>query len=456
MLIRPRLNDAYNLPFTQEEVDFAIPFLDEDLPLSVDPFLLWKSPSQQDNALNTLVTNSFNHLGRLFLQGKEKVAIDMLIKASECYEVGLGDSRKRRGRPIGVNTAKSIFALYKDIPQINKAGFVHFEEIQLFVDNISKDRISDITCSFIKSHLIDYTIFQSKKLGIPRVKIKDVTVYDYKTNVFLKEDVDLPCNPDDGQPVILVPRRWLRYTPWINYDDYYAKYFIGKAALDNIKVSTRIELLDYNRHNYDIVQAYTGIKELKRQDCKNDPLFEPIPILSANKKFLTIKKLPTGKTGNADRAYEDNICQLMASLLYPQLDFAAVQSRTESGVLIRDLVFYNNNSHSFLKDIYDRFNCRQIVFELKNVKTIEREHINQLNRYLNDQFGNFGIIVTRNPIPNNIFQNTIDLWSGQRKCIIILSDIELALMCQLYKSKQRISLDVIKKKFVEFERACPG
>jgi hypothetical protein len=266
----------------------------------------------------------------------------------------------------------------------------------------------------------------------------------------------LPCNPDDGQPVILVPRRWLRYTPWINYDDYYAKYFIGKAALDNIKVSTRIELLDYNRHNYDIVQAYTGIKELKRQDCKNDPLFEPIPILSANKKFLTIKKLPTGKTNNADRAYEDNICQLMASLLYPQLDFAAVQSRTESGVLIRDLVFYNNNSHSFLKDIYDRFNCRQIVFELKNVKTIEREHTNQLNRYLNDQFGNFGIIVTRNPIPKNIFQNTIDLWSGQRKCIIILSDIELALMCQLYKSKQRISLDVIKKKFVEFERACPG
>jgi hypothetical protein len=28
-LIRPRLNDHYGLAFTQEEVDFAIPFLDE-------------------------------------------------------------------------------------------------------------------------------------------------------------------------------------------------------------------------------------------------------------------------------------------------------------------------------------------------------------------------------------------------------------------------------------------
>ena len=450
MLIRPRLNDVYSLPFTQEEVDFAIPFLDEDLPLSVDPFLIWKSPSQQDNALHTLVTNSFNHLGRLFVQGKEKEAINLLIKASECYEVGLGDSRKRKGKPIGEDMAKSILALYKDIPQINKAGFVYFEEIQLFVDNVSKDRISDITCSFIKSHLIDYTIFQSDKLGIPR------TVYDYKTNTLLAEDVDLPCNPDDGMPIILVPRRWLRYIPWINYDDYYAKYFIDKVALDNIKISSRIELLDYNRHNYDVVQSYTRIKELKRQDCKNDPLFEPIPILSANRKFSTIKKLPTGKTDKADRDYEDNACQLMASLLYPQLDFAAIQSRTESGVLIRDLIFYNNRSHTFLKDIYVKFNCRQIVFELKNVKTIESEHINQLNRYLKDQFGSFGIILTRNPIPKSMFKNTIDLWSGHRKCIIILSDIELEMMCQLYKSKQRMPLDVMKKKFVEFERACPG
>jgi hypothetical protein len=58
-LIRPRLNDFYNIPFTQEEVDFAIPFLDEDIPLYLDPFLLWKSPSMQDNSLHLSITNSY-------------------------------------------------------------------------------------------------------------------------------------------------------------------------------------------------------------------------------------------------------------------------------------------------------------------------------------------------------------------------------------------------------------
>ena len=37
-IIRPRLIDFYNIPITQEEVDFAIPFLDEDIPLYLDPF----------------------------------------------------------------------------------------------------------------------------------------------------------------------------------------------------------------------------------------------------------------------------------------------------------------------------------------------------------------------------------------------------------------------------------
>jgi len=52
-LVRPRLNDFHNLTFTQGEVDFAIPFLDENVPLYVDPFLLWKSPSLQDNSLHS-------------------------------------------------------------------------------------------------------------------------------------------------------------------------------------------------------------------------------------------------------------------------------------------------------------------------------------------------------------------------------------------------------------------
>ena len=139
----------------------------------VDPFLLWKSPSQQDNALHSLITNSFNHLGYLASKGKSTDAINLIINASECNEVGLGNSKTKEGKRIGNKLATSLLGVFTNIPQLQKSGFIHFEEVQLLVDNISKDRISDIACNFISSFLIDYTIQQSEKHGIP---IKSVTL----------------------------------------------------------------------------------------------------------------------------------------------------------------------------------------------------------------------------------------------------------------------------------------
>ena len=71
-LIRPRLTDHYDLSVTQEEADFAIPFLDEYINLCVDPFLLWKSPAQQEQGLYMSLSSSFNHLGYLTRHGKER------------------------------------------------------------------------------------------------------------------------------------------------------------------------------------------------------------------------------------------------------------------------------------------------------------------------------------------------------------------------------------------------
>ena len=454
VLIRPRLTDYHNIGVAQEDIDFAIPFLDEDLPFCVDPFLLFKSPSQQENALHAILINSFNYLGYLVNAGKEIIAREILIKASECDEVGLGFSGTRQGHKIGPKAASEILSLFRLIPQIQKGGFTHFEEIQLYVDQISKDRISDIACTYLKSWLIDYTIDQCQKLGIPTSDITLENIYNTKDNVFKAEKVKLPFNPQDKRPVLLVPKRWLRLAPWINCEDYISEYYIKDVSKGEENL-TRIEILNFNRQNYDIVSVYVKLKERTQNDCRNDPLFRPIPIISAKHKFSTIEKLPTGKTDNADKKYEDYICQLLASLLYPHLDFAAEQVRTESGVQIRDLIFYNTRSEKFLQDIYEIYDNRQLVFELKNVRSIEREHIAQLNRYLANDFGKFGIIVTRNPLSTAILKNTIDLWSGQRRSIIALTDVDLKLMVSVYESKQRLPIEVLKAKYIEFTRMCP-
>jgi hypothetical protein len=221
-------------------------------------------------------------------------------------------------------------------------------------------------------------------------------------------------------------------------------------------IDQRALIVTYNRQNYGAVLEFVAKKERAKEDCKNDPLFSQVPVTSAKASLAAIMRLPSGAKEGNDKKYEREMSRLMASFMYPLLDFAKAQERTDSGVLIRDLIFYNNRSHPFLEEIFTQYGCRQIVMEMKNVRQIERDHINQLNRYMNDQFGRFGVLLTRNPLPSAMFKNTIDLWSGQRRCIIAVTDQDLELLTTLFESKQREPIDVLNKKYVEFVRSCPS
>jgi hypothetical protein len=452
-IIRPRLNDYHKLPFTQEDVDFAIPFVDEDIPLYVDPFLLWKSPSQQDNSLHLMITDAINALGNSFLKGSA-TAIATLVEASECQEIGLGNGLNKSGRRIGNAKAEEVLSLYKSIPDLNRAGMVHIEEMQLLIDNIAQDRISDFSANFIKSFLVDYTIDQCDRHRIP-MNDTSLRIFNKNKQTFTEEKVRLPINPVRNEPILLVPKRWLRYNNFIGYDDFF-RHFAECEVQKREQLKERVKILQFNRHNYNQVKQYVQVKERSQADCHTDPLFRQIPVSSANKKVTSVLKLPTGKIGNADRIYEDTMAQLLASMLYPDLDFAREQSRTITGVSIRDIIFYNNRSLPYLAEIYDEFAASQLIVELKNVKEITPDHIDQLNRYLGGSLGKFGIIFTRNPPAQKIIKNTIDLWSGQRKCILILSDADLSMMGNVFDSKQRKPIEVLNSKLVEFKRLLPA
>ena len=80
LFIRPRLTEHYGLALSQASVPFAIPFLNEDLPLYVDPFLLWKSPSQQDFSLHAAMLQAFNRIGHDGVGLRREEAIDLLIQ----------------------------------------------------------------------------------------------------------------------------------------------------------------------------------------------------------------------------------------------------------------------------------------------------------------------------------------------------------------------------------------
>ena len=267
---------------------------------------------------------------------------------------------------------------------------------------------------------------------------------------------ELPFNPADDSPILLAPLDLLRHLHWINYADYYRSSYAPKLASADSRRRrvAKAAVLAFNARNYVEVERHVDQKERTAENCKPDPLFRPLPTTALTSKFKSIRSLPTGSSENADRKFEDLTTGLLSSLLYPTLEFAETRVRTVSSAHIRDLIFYNDGKNAFWRDLRERYEARQPVFELKNVRALKTEHVNQLCRYLDEEFGRFGVLVTRNPPPRAIERNVADLHSSKRVSILCLHDRDIELMLAMLDSGRDPS-DVLKKKFVEFTRLLP-
>src|SRR5262249_48251001 len=156
-------------------------------------------------------------------------------------------------------------------------------------------RVSDIACNYLMSFLIDFTIDQCGKYGIPTTDVVLPALYNYRQNQLDKnQSVKLPTSPRTGHPVVLVPKRWLRAIPWLNFDDYITNYYLKEVVKPDADGPNRVSVLNYNRDHYDCVRAYSAAKEREQKDCKNDPLFTQLPVFSVTKKVAKLGKLPSG------------------------------------------------------------------------------------------------------------------------------------------------------------------
>lgn len=256
MLIRPRLTDFHNVHIPQSELDFAIPFLNEDIPLYVDRFLMWKSPSLQDKGLHHSLLSAFNNLGRLAKEGNRDPEISQLLAASECNEVGFGSSSTRAGKPMGLKLAGAIIDPFESIEFYRRHGFRHMEEIQLLVPGINKDRISDIACSLLKGFLIDYTHQECLELRTPMQEVSVSNVFDPGICAFERVKTTLPVHPEQAFPILSTPKRWLHHVPWISHKAYFRHHCPQADIAHEGEEFTRVKVLTYNRGNYGVIDGF--------------------------------------------------------------------------------------------------------------------------------------------------------------------------------------------------------
>lgn len=238
-----------------------------DLPLFIDPMLIFNSNKPEYKALHEGIIRYFHFLATKAQRGLQKNEIKAWFKFSEVKNNWLGYSLVGNGG-LALGDAYAQF-LYDNIgfaiSTNNISQSVHIEKIMLLYSGSGKDKISDLTVNLIKEYLLEYTqSFATEHIrdGLKKCLYVDRACFNYETESFVSKEYTLPFFVNDKgveEYVLLTPIDILREgEPSINRADFY-------GSQERIRVSIDNDILRAYVNNY----IYEAVRRYEEQQRRN-------------------------------------------------------------------------------------------------------------------------------------------------------------------------------------------
>jgi hypothetical protein len=219
-----------------------------DLPLFIDPFLLFHSDKPEYLELHEKI---IEYLVFLRDRAAEGHVDDGLLRNWYCFPevkhnwLGFSESGND-GAGLGIDFARNLHAnlhvIFSDFGDEMVTESSHLEKVCLVSDGVGRDNISDFTTNLIKDYLCRYTEkFAAEHL--PPDAIRDVWVkranFNYKTQSWARARYKLPWV--NGDFVILTPKDMLtRDENWINRGDLIEDFEDVPTAIPDIQLRAAV------------------------------------------------------------------------------------------------------------------------------------------------------------------------------------------------------------------------
>lgn len=224
-----------------------------DLPLFIDPFLLFDSPLPHYKELHNEIIKYVKFLRDNSVNiNLDQSRLDQWFLFPEVRQNWLGFSKTgNRGSGLGQNFAKdlrrNLHQIFSDFGNEEITRSSHLEKLCLLGDGVGRDHLSDFTTNLIKGYLLNYTqkfaqefIDPSLYRDFPIEKVK----FDYEKMRWQRGRFILP--EFNGDYVLLTPKDILtKDEAWINREDLLNQFEEIYVALPNEQL--RAQVNDYLR-----------------------------------------------------------------------------------------------------------------------------------------------------------------------------------------------------------------
>lgn len=245
-------SDFFNVdPAVIEEYGAFDISLINDLPLFVDPFLLFNSDNPQYVALHDQIIAYVAFLrDRSSEAGIHQGLLKSWFRFPEVRQNWFGYSKVGNGGSgLGAKFAtalnENLHTVFTDFGKEQVTQGSHLEKLCLIRSGVGRDNISDFTTNLIKEFLLDYTQTFAQQ-HIDDALLGDFTVekvsFNYKTRTWVAKQYRLPAFGDDF--VLLTPKDILtKDDTWINKPEMFGNFNNIVESIPNDQL--RAQLSDY-------------------------------------------------------------------------------------------------------------------------------------------------------------------------------------------------------------------
>lgn len=230
--VAPEVLDAYGA--------FNISLIN-DLPVFIDPFLLFNSDKPEYQSLHAGIIKYVRFLREMSAEGEISPGLlRSWFRFPEVKQTWLGYSKVGNGgsglgQAFSTALNDNLHSVFRDFGEEKITKSSHLEKLCLIKDGVGKDNISDFATNLIKGFLCEYTqTFAKQHLHANRIKRIPVThtKFNYETRSWQTAHYELPFI--DGDFVLLTPKDILtKDEAWINKHDLIGDFDEVSESLPN-------------------------------------------------------------------------------------------------------------------------------------------------------------------------------------------------------------------------------
>jgi hypothetical protein len=307
-----------------------------DLPLFIDPFLLFDSKDEKYRTLHDDIITYLCFLRDRAIAGElTEGAIAHWLLFKEVKQNWLGFSRSgNSGTGLGIDFARSLArnlsTLLKDFGHETITAGSHLEKLGLLTGGVGRDHLSDFTSNLIKGYLLQYTqafslnhlrADQRRPFRVDRVR------FDYGSRRWTNEQFVLPYFA--GDYVLLTPKEILtRDEAWINQGDMLDQFTQICVAIPDASLRTQV-----NEHFHAQITKRTKEKERRGAALKTIEKFHELLdyyIREKEAKAAEAHRHSDEKVRETEEQFVTNVKDLLNDYLSDSEFYSYGQSYAES------------------------------------------------------------------------------------------------------------------------------